>query len=181
MFNKLKADIEVFRIVRGKGFAKYLYYPDFKILLIFRLSNYLYKFKVLRPIAYLLVNLNDLWHGVWIGPRTTIGKGLSLSHPRGLIINPNTIIGDYCSIIQQVTIGGRNVVIGDYVEILAGAKIISSNESDKKLTVGDGAVIAAGAVVIDNVKNNSIVGGVPAKIIGNRNPNDNWSKKKIEI
>jgi len=48
---------------------------------------------------------------------------------------------------------GKNVWIGSNAVILAG------------VTVGDGAIIAAGAVVTKNVPPNTVVGGVPAKII----------------
>ena len=53
---------------------------------------------------------------------------------------------------------GKNVWIGANATVLAG------------VTIGDGAVVAAGAVVTKDVEPNTIVGGVPAKVI-----------KKIEI
>ncbi len=57
---------------------------------------------------------------------------------------------------KDVTTVGNDVWIGSNVMILRGVR------------VGDGAVIAAGAVVTKDVQPYSIVGGVPAKIIGNR-------------
>ncbi len=121
-----------------------------------------------------MTNLNDFFHGVWIGPKVKIGKGLNLAHPRGLIVHPTTVIGDYSNILQQVTIGGPNIIIEDYVEILAGAKIISNDRKGDGLTIGKGAVIAAGAVVVKDIPEYAIVAGVPAKIIGYRKPADNW-------
>ncbi len=173
-YSNLKEDIKVYKIVHGKGISKYFYYPDFRVLIIFRLSQLFYRKKIFRPIAYILTNLNDFFHGVWIGPRVKIGKGLNLAHPRGLIVNPSTIIGDYCNILQQVTIGGSNIIIEDYVEILAGAKIISNMRKGNGLTIGRGAVVAAGAVVLKDIPEFAVVAGVPAKIIGYRNPKDNW-------
>lgn len=75
------------------------------------------------------MNLNDFLHGVWIGPRVNAGKGLSLGHPRGIVINPTTTIGNYCTIINQVTLGGPEVTLEDFVEIGAGAKLLVSEES----------------------------------------------------
>ncbi len=180
-FYCLKEDVKIYKIVHGKGIGKYFYYPDFRVLIILRLSQLLYSIALLRPIAYFLTNLNDFFHGVWIGPKVKIGKGLNLAHPRGLIINPTTIIGDYCNILQQVTIGGPNVVIEDYVEILAGAKIISNVRKGDGLTIGRGAVIAAGAVVVKSVPEYAVVAGVPAKIIGYRKPGDYWLSRLQSI
>ncbi len=173
-YSNLKEDIKIYKIVHGKGVGKYFYYPDFRVLVIFRLSQLSYSKIIFRPIAYILTNLNDFFHGVWIGPKVKIGKGINLAHPRGLIINPDTIIGDYCNILQQVTIGGPNIIINDYVEILAGAKIISNVRKGNGLTIGKGAVVAAGAVVVKDIPKYAVVAGVPAKIIGYREPADNW-------
>lgn len=82
------------------------------------------------------------------------------------VVGRNTIIG------QCVTIGGRskhyNVpVIGENVYIGAGAKILGP------ITIGDNCVIGAGAVVLKDIPANSVVAGVPAKIIkSDINPHD---------
>ncbi len=65
---------------------------------------------------------------------------------------------------SNVTIGGRsksaNVpIIGDNVYIATGAKILGD------IKVGDNSIIGANAVVIEDVPKNSIVAGIPAKVI----------------
>ena len=55
------------------------------------------------------------------------------------------------------------IVINDYVWVGVSAVIL------KGVTIGEGAVIAAGAVVTKNVEPYSIMGGVPAVVIGHRN------------
>lgn len=175
MWDSLKEDIMIFRLVRGSSIGVYFYYPEIRILILFRLSQWFYRIRLLRPMAYFLTNLNDFFHGVWIGPRVEIGKGLSLAHPRGLVVNPTAKVGEYCSILQRVTIGGPNVVIGDNVEILAGAQIVSNKRGKGSITIGDGAVIGAGALVLNDVEKNAIVGGIPAKVLGYRESGDNWA------
>ena len=83
-------------------------------------------------------------NNVWIGPCTLI---TTINHP----LNPKGR-RDYLGIAKPVTIG-NDVWIGGNVTILPGVNI------------GNNVVIAAGAVVTKDVPDNSLVGGVPAKII----------------
>ena len=80
--------------------------------------------------------------GTLVGPKTVIA---TLNH----VPNPN----DRGSMIPSAVRIGKNVWIGANATILPG------------VTIGDGAVVAAGAVVTKDVPKNTVVGGVPAKII----------------
>ena len=82
------------------------------------------------------------------------------------MINPKTIIGNNCNIQQGVTIGNMNrgkrkgsPMIGDNVLIGAGAKIIGN------VKVGNNVAIGANAVVVDDIPDNAVVVGIPAKIV----------------
>jgi serine O-acetyltransferase len=88
----------------------------------------------------------------------TLGGGLMLPHPTGVVINPGAIIGPNCMIFQQVTITGM-VKIGGHVDIGAGAKILSN------VTLGNHVQVGANAVVKNlDAPDESIVVGIPAKI-----------------
>ena len=96
-----------------------------------------------------------------------IGGGLLLMHPNGIVIDPDVVIGTNCTIFQQVTIGdarhagqeGKPVpVIGNNVEIGAGAKVLGG------IRVGDRAKIGANAVVLQDVPPGAIAVGIPARI-----------------
>lgn len=92
----------------------------------------------------------------------SIGGGLYLEHGFSTIITAKSI-GKNCWINQQVTIGFKNSkspIIGDNVRISCGAKILGG------IKIGNNAIIGANAVVIKDVPDNAIVGGVPAKVIG---------------
>jgi serine O-acetyltransferase len=171
----LREDIRVFRLVRPrKGVLKYIYYPDFRTVVLFRVSQRLFQYRPLRPVAYFITVLNDLIAGVWIGPQVQIGPGLFLGHARGLVVNPTAKIGRYCSIMQRVTIGGPQVTIGDYTEINSGAQIVSNVRGDARLSVGSYCIIGAGAVVVHDVPDFSVVVGVPGKVVRTISPSENW-------
>jgi serine O-acetyltransferase len=97
---------------------------------------------------------------------TSIGGGLLLPHPNGIVVHPMCKIGPNCLILQQVTLGtnGSQVddgvpTLGGHVDIGAGAKILGP------LTIGDHAVIGANAVVLSDVPSNAVAIGIPARII----------------
>jgi serine O-acetyltransferase len=174
MFENLKEDLRIFSEKHHQNLFKYFYYPDVRVIVLFRLSQWCFQHH-LKPIAYILTNLNDFFHGVWIGPKVVAGKGFFLGHPRGIVISPDTVIGQYCTIINQVTIGGPSVVIEDFVEVGAGAKIISTPQ--RSITIGTHSIIGAGAVVTKSVPPYSVLAGVPAKIIKQKNLAD-WLEER---
>lgn len=93
----------------------------------------------------------------------TIGGGLALPHADGVIIGEGVVIGERCTLFQQVTLGqsgGGYPRLGDDVIVYAGAKIIG------EVFVGDRCIVGANAVVTKDCPSDSVVAGVPAKIIG---------------
>jgi len=106
------------------------------------------------------------WITFWYRPMDTlfietpeIGGGLFIQHGFATMIAARSI-GENCWINQQVTIGytGKGCpVIGNNVMITCGAKVLGD------ISVGDGAVIGANAVVVKNVEASAVMGGVPAR------------------
>lgn len=94
-------------------------------------------------------------------PGATIGERTVFPHPGGVVIHQDSIIGDDCMIMQQVTIGqladGAAPVIGNGVYIGAGARILGG------VRIGDGARIGANAVVLNDVAPGHVAVGVPAR------------------
>lgn len=111
-----------------------------------------------------------------IGRNCSIGSQTTLSAVSGIEIGDDTIIAGQCYFgggryhttlgagpMQQQGLTTRGpVVIGSDVWIGAGARVMDG------VRIGDGAIVGAGAVVTADVASNSIVGGVPAKQIGQR-------------
>lgn len=97
----------------------------------------------------------------------SISDNIILFHPYGIVISGGATLGEGVIIRQQVTIGnkgsGKNAeqcpIIGDNVDIGAGAKIIGG------VVIGENSKIGANAVVTKSFPPNSILVGVPAKNI----------------
>lgn len=99
-------------------------------------------------------------------PIGCIDEGLKLPHYGGIVINGNVSIGKNCTIRPFVVIGNKRSgansdvpVIGDNVEIGSNVVIIG------KVRIGNNVVIGAGSVVINDVPDNTIVAGNPARIL----------------
>ena len=104
--------------------------------------------------------------GIEIHPGAKIGRGVFIDHGTGVVIGETAEIGDNCTIYQGVTLGGtgkdkgkRHPTLGNNVMIGAGAKVLGP------FTVGSGSKIAAGAVVLDAVPENSTAVGIPARVV----------------
>lgn len=102
--------------------------------------------------------------GIEIHYSTTIGPGLRLVHPHNIVLTPQTVIGENCTIFNGVTCGVNHLdrsgypVIGNDVVLYPGAKVIGN------VTIGDTVIIGANAVVVRDVPSNSIAVGVPAVV-----------------
>ena len=94
-----------------------------------------------------------------------IGEGVELAYGGlGVVLHERCKIGKFVSIGHQVTIGGRSrrwgvPVIEDRCVIGAGAKILGP------ISIGEGAVVAANAVVLEDVQPRSVVAGMPARVV----------------
>lgn len=118
---------------------------------------------VLRKWAALRHRFWSVVTGTAIPVNVSIGGGLRLPHPNGVVIHQDARIGPNCLILQQVTIGvrsGQGVPrIGGHVDIGAGAKILGP------ITIGDHVLIGANAVVLTDVPDHCMAVGVPAVVM----------------
>ena len=102
--------------------------------------------------------------GCDIKPYSTLGARVHLPHPLGVVIGADAVIGDDVTIYQNVTIGEREPgqgqpVIKNGAVIYAGACVLGA------ITIGQNAVVSANAVVLEDVPDNALAAGVPARII----------------
>jgi serine O-acetyltransferase len=121
--------------------------------------------RVIKTVIY-------TFFGCVLPPEVPIGSGTCLHHHGlGIIVHQSVEIGSNCNIYNFVVIGGGHdgpdgppihIVIGDRVNISAGAKVLCKGGT---LTVGSGSTIAANAVVLSDVPPNSVAVGMPARFI----------------
>lgn len=130
----------------------------------YRVANWLYRNHV--PFLPKLVKLIIFFmYNCSIPYQCQIGRKSFFSYGGiGVVIHKRAVIGDNVIIGSNVTIGGRSnleavPVIGNNVYISTGAKVLGD------ITIHDRVIIGANAVVIHDVPSDSIVAGVPAKII----------------
>ncbi|MGL4621011.1 MAG: serine O-acetyltransferase EpsC [Chroococcidiopsis sp.] len=104
--------------------------------------------------------------GIEIHPGAKIGEGVLICHGLGVVIGETAMVGDGTVIYQDVTLGGtgketgkRHPTLGKNVVVEPGAKILGN------IKIGDNVRICAGSVVLQDVPDNSLVAGIPGRII----------------
>ena len=144
-----------------------LCYPGLHAIIFHRTSSIFWKLN-LKLIARVLSNISRFLTGIEIHPGVEIGKNLFIDHGMGIVIGETTIIGNNVSIYQGVTLGGtkwskkkKHPTISDNVVIGAGAKVLGP------ILVGKNSKIGANSVVTRNVPSNTIVVGIPARVVDN--------------
>lgn len=126
------------------------------------------------PLIYPGVHISHTY-GIAVGKRFSINSGAILDGRGGITIGDGVMVGPHVVIYSSGHDMTRSdlpmtsldhimasVVIGDNVWIGAHASIPGG------IRIGNGAVIAAGAVVVGDVEDNCVVGGIPAVVIGKR-------------
>lgn len=136
------------------------------LIYIYRFGNWFSKKNV--PIIPKLCKLIiRIFFNSAVDPETEIGKNCVFAYGGiGVVVHKRTKIGNNVIIGQNVTIGGKSKIydvpiIGDNVYIGPGVRILGN------IHIGNEVIIGANCVVITDVPANSIVAGIPGKIIKN--------------
>ncbi|HEU5320614.1 MAG TPA: serine O-acetyltransferase EpsC [Methylomirabilota bacterium] len=136
-------------------------------IVLHRISHWLHTRLRLPLLARLLAVVSRFWTGVEIHPGARIGRGFFLDHGTGVVIGETAVVGDYCVMFHNVTLGGtgkyggqRHPVVGDHVFIGTSAILLGP------IVVGDHARVGANAFIINrDVPPDSTVVGTPARIV----------------
>jgi serine O-acetyltransferase len=113
--------------------------------------------KASRAVRY----LSTLLYRSYIHPAARIGARLHLGHHGfGVVVHPDTVIGDDVALFHGVTIGDGGARIGDRVRIGAGAVIIGN------VRIGNDATIGANVVCTHDVPANATLVGPKPHLLG---------------
>ena len=146
-----------------------LLYSSFKAILSYRVAHKLFLNKhyfLARWVSQRAARKT----GIEIHPGAKIGRGLFIDHGSGVVIGETTEIGDNCTLYQGVTLGGtgkhtgkRHPTLGNNVMVGSGAKVLGP------MKIGDNSKIAANAVVLSEIPDNSTAVGIPARVVRRNN------------
>ena len=146
----------------------------------YRISVYFRNTSLPRIIRSIIVNLLlyqlSKSPGVEINTKNEIGYGLFIAHPHDIVIGVGVKIGNNVTIYNGVTLGAKKLmaedsnqeinlrypIIGNNVTIFTGAKIIGP------VKIGDNCTIGANSVVMDSFPSNSMIAGIPARLISSK-------------
>lgn len=142
-----------------------LTYGGFHALVMYRFAHFLYRHRY-KLLARIISQIAKFFTGIEIHPAAVIGSGVFIDHGAGVVIGETAVVGDNVLIYQGVTLGGtgkdkgkRHPTVEDNVMISAGAKVLGP------FTVGRGAKIGAGSIVLREVPPNATVVGVPGRVV----------------
>ena len=143
----------------------FLLYPGVHATMYHQAAHFCYCHKM-KFLARTISQWSRFWTGIEIHPGAKIGRRLVIDHGMGIVIGETAEVGDDCLIYHGVTLGGtgkdqgkRHPTIGNNVLLSTGSKVLGP------FKVGDGARIAANAVVLKEVPEDATAVGVPARVV----------------
>ena len=144
--------------------ATVLYHQGFHALVCYRLGHRLW-LAGRTGLAYYMQSTVSRKYSADIHPAAKMGIGIHMRATAGVVIGETAVLGNDCSILEGVTLGGtgkesgdRHPKLGDGVTVQHGASILGN------IRIGEGAIILSRSIVTKPVPPLAIVSGVPAKL-----------------
>ncbi len=143
-------------------------YPGIKAVLLYRIAHFFWKLGMPYIPRYISDIARELT-AIEIHPGAEIGSEFFIDHGAGVVIGETAEIGNNVTLYAGVVLGGtrleqkkRHPTLGNNVVVGTGAKILGP------IIIGDNVRVGANSVVVNNVPSNSVVVGVPGKIISRK-------------
>jgi len=173
MFERLKEDIRMIkeRDPAAKNYVEiFLCYPGLHAIWLHRIAHSFYH-RGWYTTARLISHMNRSLTGIEIHPGAKIGRRLFIDHGMGVVIGETSEIGDDCLIYKGVVLGGTTLEKKKRHPTLGNRVIVGSNSTVLgAITIGDGARIGSGSVVVKSVPAGATIVGVPGRIVESLTP-----------
>lgn len=168
-FKRLREDIAFAKscdpAARSK-FEVFLTYSGVHALSRHRVANFFYRIHF-KLLARIISQVGKFFTGIEIHPAAKIASGVFIDHGSGVVIGETAVVEKGVVIYQGVTLGGtgkdkghrRHPIIKENAVISCGAKVLGG------ITVGEGAKIGAGSVVLKDVPPRTTVVGIPGRVV----------------
>lgn len=168
MFQRLREDLQT--VIERDPAAKNLFevllcYPGLHAIWTHRIAHFLYRHRW-YTFARFISHISRALTGIEIHPGATIGRRFFIDHGMGVVIGETTEIGDDCLIYKGVVLGGttlekkkRHPTLGNWIVVGSNSTVLGA------ITIGDGAKIGSGSVVIKDVPPGATVVGVPGRMV----------------
>ena len=165
----------------ARSLAEVLLYPGLHAITLHRLAHGLWRRRI-PFVPRLISQLGRFLTGIEIHPGATIGCGFFIDHGMGVVVGETAEIGNWVTLYQGVTLGGtgkqrgkRHPTLEDNVTVGVGAIVLGA------ITLGEGARIGGGAVVVKDVPPHATAVGVPARIVATRDPKTGTLRRIEEL
>lgn len=162
MFDNIRADLQTYG---GDWGAQ-----GFWVMLVYRFGRWRYGVrpallrKLFSLIYKVLFKFVQITTGIELPCEVVVGRNFVIDHFGGIVISGYARFGDDCRIRNGVVVGLKNVsepiapIIGNNVDIGAGAKVLGN------IRIGNNVVIGCNAVVLIDVPDDALAVGVPATV-----------------
>jgi serine O-acetyltransferase len=178
MWKRLKEDLQTIkdRDPAAKNYVEiFICYPGLHAIWLHRIAHFFYQRKWYTT-ARLISHFNRGFTGIEIHPGATIGRRVFIDHGMGVVIGETSEIGDDCLIYKGVVLGGTTLEKKKRHPTLGNRVIVGSNSTILgAITIGDGARVGSGSVVVKSVPPGATVVGVPGRIV------ESWTPERLEL
>lgn len=148
----------------------FLFFKGYKALQSYRFAH-LFWLTGRKELALLLQSRISEVFSVDIHPGAKLGRGVMLDHATGLVIGETSVVGDDCSFLHGVTLGGTGKVCGDRHPKIGNNVVIGCNASVLgNIMIGDNCKIGSGTIVVKPMLPGTTAVGTPARLIEPKEP-----------
>ena len=143
-----------------------LYLKGFLGLQSYRIAHWLWQRGRSELALYIQGRVSEVF-GMDIHPAADIGKGIMIDHATSVVVGETAVVKDNVSMLHEVTLGGTGKDSGDrHPKVMCGVLLGAGAKVLGNVTIGQGAKIAAGSVVLTDVPAHQTYAGIPAKATG---------------